>query len=615
MKAQQKLDKVLEIAKESVQEEVGALMGVNFKLTNFFNQIISKDDYFSELTGKKIVAKIDVTGEIEGYGGLVIDLKDGIRLGGTLIMLPHSELDDVVKNETYTEETEDSYGEIANIIAGAFTKVFEDNFPKSCRFVRKEQVVVSPLKVEIESEEPVLDQWYYLVRAQMKMDGTEMGELDFLLPAAAFGLETPVREEASDDGKPLEEPAAAKSTTAPEDVTIEEETEEASLETEQEEGGAVEEVEGQSADKLSAEETAKHKKMIDKLLDICRATVSSEVGALLGVDVKLGKPDNRVVDKEEFFLEEASGKQVLAHMDVVDEDEGVSYLFVSLKDAIRIGSILIMLPPSELETAVSEEDFSPDAEDAYGEIANIISGSYTSVFQEQYTQSIRFIKKELETVSPMKVDTESDDVIPKQHYYMNSCQIEIDGKSFGQMNMLLPLDLFNLSQLVAAEEQKKASLEDSSKSDNVQAAVGYDSETDADASSAGGAVRAVKSVEDYEVLIIENSSDDANVIKEELANAGLTAKSISFNDNIKYFITDHLKLVFIVMKDVDEQSYSVTIKVNTLSPVPIVAAGSEWTRSKVIKAVKYGVHDILLTPASSHDIKEKVDNNILKMAA
>ncbi len=64
-----------------------------------------------------------------------------------------------------------------------------------------------------------------------------------------------------------------------------------------------------------------------------------------------------------------------------------------------------MLPPSELENVVKEEDFSEDSRDAFGEIANIISGAYTAVFEEQYKPKLRFIRKELHDVVPAKVDT------------------------------------------------------------------------------------------------------------------------------------------------------------------------------------------------------------------
>jgi len=118
-----------------------------------------------------------------------------------------------------------------------------------------------------------------------------------------------------------------------------------------------------------------------------------------------------------------------------------------------------------------------------------------------------------------------------------------------------------------------------------------------------------------EVLIIQNYPLEAEKIQLELQNIGIVSKCISFNDNIHSHITSELRLILIVMQEVNEQAYGITIKVNSMSSAPIVAAGSEWTKSKVIKAVKYGVHDILLVPAAGEDIREKIESNIIRLAA
>ena len=135
--------------------------------------------------------------------------------------------------------------------------------------------------------------------------------------------------------------------------------------------------------------------------------MEEEVGALLGSEVKLQNLENRMISKETFFYEELSGKQVVAYMDVVGELENASYLFVGLKDAIHIGGTLIMLPQSELDSVVNEETFGDDTQDAYGEIANIIAGVYSAVFEEQYIKKIRFVKTGLEQIVPMKVKIEA----------------------------------------------------------------------------------------------------------------------------------------------------------------------------------------------------------------
>lgn len=612
MKAKQRIDKVLEASKQRVQEEVGSLLGADFQLSEVSTQIISKSDFFDEQTGKKVVAKLDINGEIEGLGGIILSVKDAIRLGGTLIMLPSGELDEVSKSENYTEEIEDSYGEIANIIAGSFTKSFEDSYPKDCRFVRKEQDVISPAKVDISSAEPFPDQNYYWVSTKMTLDGHEMGEMSVLIPAIPFGLEVP-----SQEGQEVETEAdviaeESRSATEVENLTTSENGEK-DVKGEQEDQ-TVDKTEPEKITGPTGKGLEKHKKLIDKLLESCKNTIGEEVGALLGVTVKLGENDNKIVTKEDFFQEEISGKHVLADMDVVGDLEGKSFLFVSLKDAIRIGSTLIMLPPSELETAVSEEEFTDDAKDAYGEIANIISGAYTTVFQDQYTQSLRFIKKDIETLAPLKVDCDSDELIPDQLYYMSCSSLEINGKEYGNLSLLLPAQQMGLKQLAVAAttdgneagHQENAGMSETSSA----AAANTQSITTADTDLDNNQID-----ETAEILIIENNSIEAEKIKAEIESTGISSQRISFNESINPHLTNGLKLIIIIMDEVDEQAYGIAIKLRAMRTIPIVAAGSGWTRSKVIKAVKYGVTDILLTPSSTEDIREKINNNMLKMAA
>lgn len=650
MKAQQRIDKILEVINERVQDEVGGLMGVDFNMSEIVAELTSKEDYLTEQAGKKVIARMDVTGDVEGFGGLVLSVKDAIRLGGTLIMLPQSELEEVVTQEDYSEEIEDSYGEIANIIAGAYTKVFEDMFPQNCRFVRKEQEAVAPLKLEIEADEPFPNQWYYVAKSSMSLDGTAMGEMDMLIPAEAFGIEVPEitsgtdaaaveagesNEEKGSEQSPVTSPELEEGgTSAPsvEQTAAQGEVNAPGGSSDNEDSASeVETAQHESPPCFSEKDLAKHKKLVDNLLKSSNQTLADEVGALLGVEVSLSDITLKPVTKEDLFLDELSGKQVLAHMDVVDGVEGNSYLFVNLKDAIRIGSILIMLPPSELESAVNDEDFSVDAEDAYGEIANIISGAYTNYFQDQYTKSIRFIKTDLEVVSPMKVDLDSGDVVSSTAFYLNSSTINIDGKQFGKISMAIPLELLELSQLMETESQKNGEQDQQSQQEagtthetpsgihqgqSADTAIAAGSgKSSAVSPGSGQASHSAMDSGEYEILVIENSPQEAQNIAELINQMGMTTKTISFSDNIDLHLSSHLRLVVIVMQEVDEQAYGVTIKVHSNSSVPIVAAGSMWTRTKVIKAVKYGVTDILLTPAQGEEIQEKVQNNIVQLAA
>ncbi|MBU0665432.1 MAG: hypothetical protein KJ990_12935 [Proteobacteria bacterium] len=585
-KAQQKFDKILESVSKRIQDEVSGLMGATFTLSAPRSQLISKEDSFEQISGKQVVAKMDVTGDVQGLGCLLIELKDAIRLGGTLIMLPDDALEEMVSAGEYNEDAEDSYGEIANIIAGSYTKVFEEMYPQNCRFVRKTQELIIPVKVDIGSDEPVPDQLYYQVVTAMNLNNRQMGNLVMLLPAATFGLEEeePTVEAAPTVGPPKQENDIAEEGIGSEPV-------ESSVVSEPQ---LVKEA-------VPEFDVQKQRKRVDTLLGLCHQKMGGEVGALLGLEVVLSAPECRLVSKEDYFLDEASGKQILAHMDVVGEIQDKSYLFVGLKDAIYIGGTLIMLPPVELERAVLDEEFGEDTEDAYGEIANIISGVYTSIFEEQYSKKIRFLKTGLEKVLPLKVETESETPLPNQFYYMSSSSLTIGGKALGKIQMLFPAAMLQLEGLV-----KKGA----------EQAVAPQAQESKPVSSAGRVQESTEAMgRAIDVLVVSDDTQEAGKITDVLEQRHLRTKVLSFKESVTDYLPGEVKAVFLVMTNVNEKAFSVAIKISAACSLPLIAAGPGWTRSKVITAVKYGVDDILLTPASTDDIAEKIENISIKLAA
>lgn len=579
-KHKEKFNRLLAECQERLEKEVGELLGTEIIMTDLENRLVSKEDFFIDHTiGQQIVTDMEVVGELEGMSYFVVEKKDAIHLGGILIMLPPSELESAVAEQDFGEDAKDAYGEIVNIASGVYTAVFEENYTKKVRFIKKELSEVSPGKVAVESDDPFEDQQYYLSTLTLGIESKILGKVHMLFPAELFWLEsieTPAKDEKPVAAEPVPEskkPAQAEEppqpVAAPPVSHAPEPVPDINLE--------------------------KHKARVDNLLAECQKKMADEITTLIGVDIKLENLTNSVVTKEEYFFDKVSTNQVIVDMDVVGEQEGKSYLSVDLRDAIRIGGILIMLPGSELEAAVTDANLGDDTSDAYGEIANIIAGVYTAVFEEQYTRQIRFIKTVLNQVSPMKVEIDSADPIPNQHYYLSSMELEIDGQLYGRVNFLIPLHLLELQGLVGAIEDSEP-VEEEEKAQ----------ETDTDAGNGDTP---------YDVLLIGDDEAEVAKISSALYGLGLSVKSLSFKDNVHNYIPGQLKAVYLVMKDVNEQIFGTAIKISSACSLPIIAAGPGWTRSKVIKAVKYGVADILLTPATDEDIKENVDNNLMKLAA
>ncbi|MEE4135040.1 MAG: hypothetical protein V2I32_03105 [Desulforhopalus sp.] len=588
VKQKKKINRLLEECSVRLGAEIGGLLSVDVSFTDLENNLLSKGDFFSDhVAGRQVLTDMAVVGDEEDTAYLALGIKDAIALGGVLIMLPPAELENVVNAQEFSEDARDAYGEIANIISGVYTAVFEEQYTKKLRYIRKEMEEVVPAKVEVESADPLPDQLYYVSAMTLNLQGRQLGRLQMLFPAALLELGL----------APVPEPHLAQTAPAPAEPVPAEAV--STIASPPQGGAAARPV----ASGPSREELLKRKKRFDALLENCRGKMEEEVGALLGTEVSLSNPDNILIGKEAFFDEKVSGKQVFAALDIVGDLSGQGHLVIGLGDAIRIGGMLIMLPSQELDAVVAREEFGEDTRDAYGEIANIAAGAYTAVFEEQYSQRIRFVKTVLTEIIPTKVVVEGAEPFPDQDHYLSMMDLSIGGSVLGRVSLLLPAALFGLDGL------------------NQPATVQQETEP---AMSAGGSPAgspgfpatgtADPSVEP-DILLVGDDFIEAARITAVLEELGYTVRTLSFKDSLQGLIPGRLKAIYLVMREVNEQVFGVAIRISTASSLPLIAAGPAWTKGKVIKAVRYGVSDILLTPASREDIAENVRNNLLQMAA
>ena len=597
-----------------MQEEVSALLGKSFRLGDVQADVKTKEAFFEEPAGKHVLAHMQLQGDVEGDGAILVSLKDAIRIGGSLIMLPDSELQSVIADENYSEELEDSYGEIANIICGSITSTLDEQHPKNFRVVRTEQEVVLPVKVDIESDQPFPDGHYYTCSIPMELDNTEMGTLYLVFPAAPLGL---VEEESVESvSAPQESETEATPATPQEKSEAEATQEQDSL------------AEGEPAvvDPVKArKEAVKKQKIVSKLLKECFAKIGEEVGALISNKLTVGKLEEGLFTKED-LLDQLGGKQIMARMDVRGEDTGEAFLFAQVSAAAYLGGSLIMLPESELKETAANEELGEDAQDAYEEITNIIAGVYTAVFEEQYQKKIGFVKTATETVIPIKIDSESDETLPNQMYYLVSGGMEFSGLDLGLLHVAFPATLFGLEGLAIEESppeatdhvtpvsQDAAAAAEVPENQPTQEKAGLKSPEQAGVNVATESAASAASAVD--ILLFSDDDAESGRVGEALQELGYTYKKLHFKSSVNDSLTSSVQLVFLIMKEISEQGFGVAIKISSAGrSIPLIAAGPRWTRTLVIKAVKYGAGDILITPSAAKDIREKVEMNLSKIAA
>lgn len=378
--------------------------------------------------------------------------------------------------------------------------------------------------------------------------------------------------------------------------------------------------------------------IITDVLEDVGSKIAMGLGGMLGCELTLPAPSTILTTKKELFAKTRK-KQVMVRMIVSGDHEGDIFIFCRLKDAVQLGGTLIMLPPAELEERVKKEIFGEEEADSYGEIANIVSGELCSAFDELYPEKLHFKMDGLESIVPSKIKMDSPEPFPPGLYLKAAYPVTLDGQELDELLMIFPAAMLGISvpetpdlEAESSEETPAASESAPGRLVNPEEAAALLGDLSPDScSSAGIAVETTPEVkpvqagqpiqmdeelnlEGAEPVILVVAIDGSygqeinSMINDHGYNSALVDRKENFND-LSRSLNGRVKGLVLAMDEIGDQSFSVAIKVRTAfgESVPLMATGSQWTRSKVLKAVKYGVCDILVTPASEEEVLEKVE--------
>ena len=204
-----------------------------------------------------------------------------------------------------------------------------------------------------------------------------------------------------------------------------------------------------------------------------------------------------------------------------------------------------------------------------------------------------------------------DGTIVDLEYYVSSMRLVLGENEFGIIHLFFPVDLLLLENFVET-------VADAIETTGIQQVMAEQSAIEPVEKETNN-VNDILTVENYNnssehngILLIGDDEVEVAKLKNVLGGRGYGVRVLSFKDNVYDFISGELKAVYLVTREIDEQALGVAIKVNSACSLPIIVAAPGWTREKVIKAVKYGAKDILLTPAAVEDIEENIANNLTR---
>lgn len=629
------IDVICKAGLETLPGEVGALLGQELSISDIHVELTTKTQLFSDLAREKTaLTQMDVTGDREGQSYLLTRLSCAAILAGTLIMLPEDMIEENAQNGTLDGELADSFGEVANIVAGVFTQVFVDKYSKSLRFIKKEVNELVPTKIDAASDDPFPPGNYYVASGQLTMGEKNLGPLELVVPAAVFDLE---EEEAE---VPAEQPAAGAA-EAPSVAPAADLAQDAAAQQ-----AAAPPSEPAPAPAAPKPSFADAKKVADVVFNATVEQAGEEVGALLGQTLSCDDIKLVMTSKADFFSNHCIDKSVMTRMKVTGDKEGLGFMLVQVPDAVVMGGTLIMLPEDEIASQRTSGILEGEVEDAFGEIANIISGSLTQVFLDRYPQKLRFIKAESDIVVPTKVLPDSDEPFAEDSYYLASFAIHMEGQELNRIQLIFPGEIFNLDEVVPQQQEGTASAAagdpalataadgpapgewggaplPSTSQPAAEATTSPATETQAGAAAAaqqaGGApasstaataqTAAAAPAGPPTILIISDEEESAASVSAILKTSGFSSQILAFQDDIKGTCRQVQVIgAVLIMTKVDEKGFAAAIKLHAaMRPLPpMIFAGPEWTKTAVLKAIKYGARDILITPAKNDEIQDKI---------
>lgn len=187
-----------------------------------------------------------------------------------------------------------------------------------------------------------------------------------------------------------------------------------------------------------------------------------EVGDLIGEPLVTAEPAVSRGTLQEVFARPKK-KAALAGFRAKGEDVDRVHLLMDLDAAIELAGKLIMLPADEIRASQKQAKLDGELEDAFSEIANIITGVINSVWQDAVAaKKLHFVKGDISVLGP------KDDGLPLAEEVQSvfGAKIMRKEKPLGKVQFFFPHSL--VAEPEAAEQSAEVEHEASQAADTAQ---------------------------------------------------------------------------------------------------------------------------------------------------
>lgn len=340
-----------------------------------------------------------------------------------------------------------------------------------------------------------------------------------------------------------------------------------------------------------------------EMLETALRQAGEEAGMLLGQELVATLTDSLPFSKTAYFADLDDGVMVLS-IESREEYEGCFYLLFNLRDAILMSSMLLGIPAPRIKEKQRLSIIEPDDIDAFGEIGNMVNGALNTVFQSTLPEKSHLKLLGSKQYVPEIDELSDDEPIPNGDFLLFRAKLEMEGHEMQYLDLMIPVDLGNLYDPQPDEPEAEVPAADGADES------GETTETEQVKSAIAGTTG------DDIVVLFEDVDTDRKDLADALGFTGMKVVESLLDADVKeVFSKGNVRLVMICSEDADDRELAVCIKINALrqdKPVPVVMCARRWTRTSVLKALKYGARDIIIKPCEPDELTEKV-NRLLRL--
>jgi CheY-like chemotaxis protein len=325
---------------------------------------------------------------------------------------------------------------------------------------------------------------------------------------------------------------------------------------------------------------------LQKMLLAALNQAALDCGMLLGYELSVKESKSDACEKQA-FLKKTEDASFIVCVKSQEDYEGTFYLVVTLRDAIIFGSLLLGMPPARVSEKKTLAILEPDDVDAFNEFTNQMIGSFNSIFKPTLPKKVHLKLLESNKFVPGEDEVNGDLPFPDGEYFRFRAGLSITQQELEPIDILIPSSLASYYDL----------------QDNGE-------ELHAEGSMEAGETESESVAEGCTVLVLDNNSEDRKFFQETLADNAINVISASRDADINDFLNkEPIKAILLEATNLDEREHSICIKVKAIStekPLPVIMCATEWTRTGVLTALKYGASDIIIKPCTGDELKGRL---------